>query len=244
MKAGRLGGGLVFAACAFFVCACASVREQRRQLDRTVAEEIPADDPATQRKVHTDLIRQMLAQAQYYAALAHVQAQVQESGPTDELRLLEAEARRKLRQTARAQEIYRELLRTSYVAEAYHGLGLISASGDLGTAIWQLQQAVRRRPADTEMRNDLGYALMMAGRYNEALTELATAVELEAGTGSEKARNNLVLLLLVTGDEAAVKRLVQQSGMTEAALAGLRSQAQSLARNRPAAPSAAAPRKS
>lgn len=84
----------------------------RREFERIVAEEIGADDPATQRLVHTDLIRQMLAKEQYYAALAHVQAQVRESGPSDERRLLEAEARRKLKQPEQAKIVYRELLKT------------------------------------------------------------------------------------------------------------------------------------
>lgn len=218
------------------------VSESIRQIDRTVAEELPADDPATQRKIHTDLIRQMIAQEQFYAALAHIEAQARASGSTAELRVLEAETRRKLKQPEQAQAIYRELLRSSYVAEAYHGLGLISAATDLKTAVWQLQEAVKRQPANAEMRNDLGYALMVAGRHQEALPELATAVELEAGSGSGKARNNLILLMLVTGDEAAVKRLVQQAGMSDAALAGLRRQAQSVAR-KPAV-SNAVPRKS
>lgn len=204
------------------------VTESKRVLDQTVAREIPDDSPESRRQIHVDLIRKMLDQGQYYAALAHTQAQVRETGNSDELRLLEAQARQKLGQRAEAQSIYRDLLKTKYAPEAYHGLGLSNVDTDLPTAVWQMQQAVQRRPTDAEMRNDLGYALMMAGRNTEALPELATAVELEAGTGSAKARTNLVLLMLVTGDEASVHRLVQQSGMSDETLAGLRRQAQSL----------------
>lgn len=218
------------------------VTESRRAVDQAVGAEIPTDTPASQRQVHVDLIRKMLDQEQYYAALAHIQGQVRESGGNDELRLLEADARRKLGQRVEAQAIYRELLKTRYAAEAYHGLGLTNVKADLRVAVWQLQQAVQRRPTNAQMRNDLGYALMMAGRHAEALPELATAVELESGSGSAKARTNLILLMLVTGDEAAVRRLVQQSGMSDADLAGLRRQAQSLVR-RPA-PKAATARKS
>lgn len=229
----------VAAAAAGLLLASACVSESRRQLDATVAPEIATDTPESQRQVHIDLIRRMLDQNQYYAALAHVQAQVQDTGGSEELRLLEAEARRKLGQRDAAMAIYRDLLKTRYVAEAYHGLGLSNVQAQLPTAIWQLQQAVQRRPASAEMRNDLGYALMMAGRYNEAMPELATAVELEAGaSGSDRARNNLVLLMLVSGDEAGAQRVVQQSGMKDDTLAGLRRQAQSL-RARKTTPSTA-----
>lgn len=237
----------VAAAAAGLLLASACVSESRRQLDATVAPEIATDTPERQRQVHVDLIRRMLEQNQYYAALAHVQAQARETGGSEELRLLEAEARRKLGQRDAAMAIYRDLLRTRYVAEAYHGLGLSNVQAQLPTAIWQLQQAVQRRPASAEMRNDLGYALMIAGRYSEALPELATAVELEAGAGGDRARNNLVLLMLVSGDDAGAQRVVRQSGMTDETLAGLRRQAQSIRpRGVPAAqkPQQAVPRKS
>lgn len=234
--AALLSGALLLAGCA---------TDAQNRVTRQVESQIDAGDPNQkdqQKVIHTDLIRNMLDQQQYYAAIAHIQAQERELGVTPELQLLEATARRNLGETAQAQDLYRQLLKTPFVAEAYHGLGLISARTDLKTAVWQLQQAVQRRPTDAQMRNDLGYALMMAGRHAEALPELATAVELEAGTGSDKARNNLVLLMLVTGDEAAVQRLVQQSGMTDATLAGLRRQAQSLAR-KTVAPAGAQDRK-
>lgn len=232
MKVRQATAAILFACC-FLLASCAS--ETRRSMDRVVEDELPSDTPENRRQVHTDLIRGMLDSEQYYAAIAHIQAQVQQNGSTPQLRLFEAEARRSLGQTAQAQEIYRELLKIrDYVPDAYYGLGLISAKTDLRTAIWQLQQAVRLRPANSDMRNDLGYALMLSKRYPEALNELATAVELEAGSGSAKARNNLLLLMLVTGDEPAVRRLVNESGMSQDALAGMRRRAQNLMS--PAAP--------
>lgn len=221
------------------------VTESRRQLDATVAPEVATDTPESQRQVHLDLIRRMLDQQQYYAALAHIQAQAGETGGSDELRLLEAEARRKLDQREVAKGLYRDLLKTRYVAEAYHGLGLSNVKTDLPTAVWQLQQAVQRSPANAEMRNDLGFALMLGGRYAEALPELATAVELEAGSGSDRARNNLLLLMLVRGDEASVQRLAQQSGVSRETLAGLRLRAANLRRPpEPQKPTPSLPRNS
>lgn len=234
--AGR-GAGLVVVA--LVLCAC-TTSPSRQQLDRMVAEELPDDSPAAQRQVHTDLIRGMLKQKQYYAAVAHIEAQARESGTNHELRLLEAEARRRLGQHAAAQSIYRDLLRTRFAAEAYHGLGLTNVEVDLRTAVWQMQQAVQRKPTDTDMRNDLGYALMLAGQHRAALTQLATAVELETGSGSAKARHNLIVLMIVTGDEGAVRKLASEAALSATELAGLRRRAQDL-RGRPAIHLAPAP---
>lgn len=186
-----------------------------------------SDEDEAGRLVHSDLILGMLAQRQYYAALAHIEEQKNQLGATPELRWLEAEARRRLGQSQTAETLYRGLLRSDYAAQAYHGLGLLYASRDLRNAVQQLQQAVQRRPTDAEMRNDLGYALMMAGRYQEALPQLATAVELDPN--GDKARNNLIVLLLLTRDEAGAKRVADQSGVSAKSLAALRKQAQSLA---------------
>lgn len=234
--AGR-GAGLLIVVLLLGACTTSA---SRQQLDRMVADELPDDSPAAQRKVHTDLIRGMLRQKQYYAAVAHIEAQARESGTSEELRLLEAEARRRLGQHAAAQSIYRDLLRTRYAAEAYHGLGLINVESNLRTAVWQMQQAVQRKPTDTDMRNDLGYALMLAGQHGAALTQLATAVELEAGSGSAKARHNLIMLMIVTGDEGAVRKLASEAALSDTELAGLRRRAQDL-RSRPAIPLAPAP---
>lgn len=233
---GALIGLLVVGLCA----GCAT--QQRRDLDRSLEREMPSDTPESRREVHTDLIRGMLDSAQYYAAIAHIQAQVQQGGSTPQLRLLEAEARRKLGQDEAARALYRDLLKLrDYIPDAYYGLGLISAKTDLKLGIWQLQQAVQRRPADADMRNDLGYALMLAKRYPEAMNEISTAVELDAGKASSKASNNLVLLMLLTGDEAAVKRIVRETGMSSETLAGLRRRAQTLGAARPASRPATPP---
>lgn len=188
--------------------------------------ELAAASSATDRALYSDLIRGMMEQGNYYAALAHIQEQQRQQGNTPQLRYLEAEARRQLGQHEAAESLYRGLLRTPMAGQAYHGLGLLYAPGDLGRAIEFLQEGVKKRPTDAQLRNDLGYALTRAGRYGPALAELATAVELDPG--SVKARNNLVVLLMLSGDEAGVKRIVRETGMTADALARLRKQADSL----------------
>lgn len=180
--------------------------------------------------VHTDLIRGMLAKQQYYAALAHIEEEKRASGSTRELKLLEAEARRKLGQGPQAEKIYKELLNTEYGGDAEHGLGLIYVNRDLNSAVQHLRLAVQRRPTEGTFRNDLGYALMVSGRYKEALPELATAVELDQN--NQLSRNNLITLLLITKDEARAKQVARDSGVSDEELAGLRRKAQTLVKPR------------
>lgn len=186
------------------------------------------------RQLYGDLIRSMLDEGQYYAALAHVQ-QRQRSGGGDrnELRYLEAEARRALGQVEASDALYRGLLKTRFAAQSYHGLGLLHASRDLGAAIAHLREAARLAPTDAEVRNDLGYALLRARRDDEALLELATAVEL--APESAKARNNLMLLLIVRGDEAAVSRMAREAAVPADTISRLRQQAAALRAPRGAA---------
>lgn len=194
--------------------------------DLGVRERSSGDDSV----VHTDLIRGMLAKQQYYAALAHIEDQKRTSGSTRELKLLEAEARRKLGQGVQAEKLYRELLKTQYDGDAEHGIGLLYAARDLNSAVQHLRLAVQRQPTNVTFRNDLGYALMVSGRYKEALPELATAVELDQS--NQLSRNNLITLLLVTKDEARAKQVARNSGVSDDELAGLRRKAQSLTKPR------------
>ncbi|MBX6421466.1 MAG: tetratricopeptide repeat protein [Nevskia sp.] len=207
------------------LCACASLHGS------SSGSTPPADAQAVQLKsgpVHTDLIRDMIANGQYYAALAHIEDERRNGGDTAELRLLEAEARRHLNQRAQAEALYRGLLAGPYAGPAYHGLGLLYVGTDLDTAIGDLRQAVRRMPTDVDFRNDLGYALMQAGRYTEAMPELSTAAEL--APDSRKCRNNLIILMMLMGNEAAVQKLAAGAGATADELQRLRAEAQQIRR--------------
>ena len=180
----------------------------------------------TDRAMHLDLIRRMLDQQQYFAALAHIQQQQVSGRNTDELRYFEAEARRELGQFTAAEALYRGLLHGRLAAKAYHGLGLLYASRDMNMAIANLREATRRNPTDAASRSDLGYALLKARRYSEAQPELATAVELDPG--SDKARNNLLLLLMVKGDETGVRRMVAAAAIAPETVSRLRRDAQAM----------------
>lgn len=191
--------------------------------DNASSQQVSAED---NRAVHSDLIRGMLAQGQYYAALAHVEDQKRISGNSLELRYLEAEAKRNLGKNADALRLYTGLLNSEFDGEAHHGLGLMAFKTDPVGAVQHLRTAVQRRPTDAQFRNDLGFALMESGNYKEALMQLATAVELDSS--NTKARNNLIVLLIVSGDESRAQKVAQESGINDQAYAGMRSRAQEL----------------
>ena len=214
--------GFVVVACSM-LAACGSTRVVERSLDG--GEPLTQASAAEDRRVHMDLIRRMIDQNQNYAALAHIEAQ-QRSRNSDELRLLEADVRRKLNQTATAQQIYQSLLSGPYAAQAHHGMGLIWAQSDPVQSLSHLRRAVQLAPTDVELRNDLGYSLMLARRYPDALPEMATAVELDPS--SDKARNNLLILMILMRDERSVQRIVRESNIDSATLAKLRRQAEIL----------------
>ena len=216
----------LFVVCALAVSACSSPQP----INRTMAGSQPLNQANSQsdRQVHIDLIKRMLSQDQNYAALAHIeQVQRQYGSGDNELRLLEADTRRRLGQTGSAQQLYNALVNTPFAAQAYHGLGLIAAATDPAQSLDYLRRAVRMAPTDVQLRNDLGYALMLARRYPEALPELATAVELDAS--SDKSRNNLIILMMLMRDETAVQRIVRESQVDAATVANLRKRAQAMA---------------
>lgn len=201
------------------LCACAAPQRVDR-LEPPAVRDRPSAEAAG---VHADLVRTMLAQGQYYAALAHIEELRNQHGSSDLLDVLQAEALRELGRTGEAEQLYQQLLQTGYAGEANHGLGLIYSQRNPAYGLRFLAEAVRREPTDVLMRNDYGFALMQAGHHEQALAQLATAMEL--APGSERARNNLLILLMLTGDEAGVRRVAAAGGLDNAELAVLRQQA-------------------
>lgn len=209
---------------------CAGVGRQSAAVQRATPAsdqdyEQQAADPQKVEQLRGDVIRGLLEKGQYYAALAHIEEQ-KRSGDSPELSFLEAEARRHLGQRAAAEALYRKLIGSPIEGQAYRGLGLMYAATDLDQAIRYLRSAATRLPTDVDIRNDLGYALMEAGRYTEALPELSTAAEL--APSQIKSRNNLIILMLLTGNQAALAQLTQQAGTSPETMKQLRDRAQAI----------------
>lgn len=218
-RAARLAGALLLAVLA----GCKSQPERPQAND---SYEVAAADPVKVQQIKSDAVRALLEQGQYYAALAHIEEQKQVAPNNAELIWLEAETRRHLQQQAASEALYRRLIGGPLEGKAWHGLGLLTARNDLSAAIDALRNGVRRLPTDVEIRNDLGYALMEAGRYTEALPELSTAAEL--APTQLKSRNNLIILMLLTGNQPGAEQIARQSGATADTLKQLKAQAQAI----------------
>ena len=82
------------------------------------------------------------------------------------------------------------------------------------------------------MRNDLGYAELLAGHVAQARTEIATAYQLEEN--SQLATNNYVLVLLVTENHTKAAQVAKQAGMSPERFESLKSQAHAMNKARSA----------
>lgn len=206
------------------LCACGGsgfVQEVER--DTQLRDAQGAEDA-----VYRDLVAQLLQQEKYYAALAHIEElQRSDAGDDPRLSLYEARALYGLRLDGQAKAIFLTLRDSPLDAEAHHGLGLIDArNAELEDAIAHFIRAVRARPTNVAMRNDLGFALLRAGRPSDAHLQLSTALELEPA--NQRARTNLMLLMLIRGEEQSARQLAESAGMTDKELAQLRDQAERL----------------
>lgn len=212
-----LGAGLLLQA------GCSSsgfVREVER--DTRLAEERGGEEA-----IYRDLIAGLLQQDKHYAALAHIEEYKRQDGATPELQLYEARALYGLELDGQAKAVFLDLRDTALDGEAQHGLGLIAArDGDLAQATEYFIRAVRQRPTDIAMRNDLGFALLRAGRFRDARLQLSTALELSPD--NTRAQNTLIMMLMIQGDRQGVQSLAANVGIDEPALARLRAQSERL----------------
>jgi tight adherence protein D len=191
--------------------------------DPEVREALSAKDEP---RLHLELIEKMLEGGRAHAALAHLDALEPEAKAAPSAQLLRAEALRRMGQTENARRVYESLLVTEAAAPAWRGLALIKVDqGDLATAVDWLRKARDLQPTAARYRNDLGYALILRGDLDAAKIELVTALELD---GAKRAARNLVLLMLLQGDDAGAERLARAHELDDAALERLRQRADRL----------------
>ncbi len=226
----RTGGMAALGMAGLLLAGCTSTPQTAYQLmqeqQQIQAQARQAEDEASRKampsqpEMFLSLIAQSMEQGRHFAALAYVDAYIQQYGNTPDIAPLQANALRLTGQPAESEVVYRKLVASGKAAEGWHGLGLLAgARGDFAQAADDLGKASRLRPTDADILSDLGYARLRAGDVAGARLPLGQAAELNPG--SNKVIANLVLLLLVEGQTERAERVMNQANMSEQARAQL-----------------------
>lgn len=144
------------------------------------------------------VVEQRMRDGNFYAALAQVQSLPSEVPVVAALR---ADILRQL-QMPQAENWYQALQGGCMAGRAEHGLGLLAAQrNEYSIALKRLISASRLLPADSRVRNDLGYLYLLLNMDAPAEFELRTAYELAP---EDKIPGfNLAVLSLLRRDQAA-----------------------------------------
>lgn len=167
------------------------------------------------------LIEDELKAGRPRAAMAHLDALPEAVAGRPLALYLRAESLRQVKQYDPAAELYRRLSDGCLPGAGQHGLGLIAAvRQDLESAIDHLQRARELLAADPRVRNDYGYALLLSGQPAAARVEFETALELSAG--DDRAARNLLLTMLVAGEQKQAQHYAQSLALNADAVRELR----------------------
>ncbi|MFG6136789.1 tetratricopeptide repeat protein [Halomonas sp. B23F22_10] len=165
-----------------------------------------------------DMIRQQMEDGRSRSALAHLE----ESGfDYAETTLMKGDALRDAGRRDESDAVYETLATGCLAADAYQGMARNAvARGDRHEALLLMQEARGARPTDADIRNDLGYLLLLEGQHRRAREELLTALEL--GGAGRRAASNLVLLMMQEGRVVEAERLARRYDLDDELLVRLR----------------------
>lgn len=182
-------------------------------------------------------IEQLLREGKPYAALAQLDALAAQGVRPPQVDLARADALRRIDRPTQAEALYRALLEGCLQGRAWHGLGLLQAQrGQQAESIASLERARNLQPTDARVRNDLGYALLLAQRFDDARFEFLTVLEL--APGDTRAARNLVLLTLREGRTDKARELATSLGLDAATLDRLMQSSATLSGPTPSTPPA------
>lgn len=154
----------------------------------------PALDEAGRRSLYLGVIDSLRGQGMTHAALAHLDSFERQHPHDPRARVLRADCLVDLEDFAAAETLYRALASGPVAPQAEAGLGRIQARrGQWAAAAAAFAKAVALRPTHAPYLNDLGFALLQAGRTEEARFRLRQAAEL--APEDLLVRNNLQLAL-------------------------------------------------
>lgn len=154
------------------------------------------------------IAQQAFASKNYFSALAMLQ---KIEGDTITKSALEAKALLKTNQWDAANKKFTDLLNTCLKGQAAHGLGLLTAYQKKykESGHW-LRFAADMEPADSNIRNDYGFYLLLTDDIDAAKKEFLTALELNPH--NHRAAKNLWLALARDHDLKAAESLTKRYG--------------------------------
>ncbi|WP_081849440.1 peptidoglycan-binding protein [Marinobacter nitratireducens] len=162
-------------------------------------------------RAELDSIESLMGASRNYAALAQLETL---SFDSREHWLRWAQLLAKVGQLDDSQNAYSKIAEACNIPEAYHGLGVVAQkAGNLREGLDALKQAKQLAPADADIRNDLGVALLRDQQFDEAAFELRTAYEL--AEGQQRIGTNMVAAYFLQGGEASVGRLQEELQLSD-----------------------------
>jgi Flp pilus assembly protein TadD len=180
-------------------------------------------------------IAQSIREDKAHAALAQLDA-LRLQAP--KAQLLRADAFRRVNRHEDARRLYQTLLGTCLSGQAHHGLGLLLASLREDTAsLGHLQAARELMPTDAQVRNDLGFAMLLRRDFGAAKFEFMTAIELAPDL--PRPRHNLYMLAALQNEDGVRQALARQWGFDASTEARLQDSARQLPRIAPLEPAKA-----
>jgi tetratricopeptide (TPR) repeat protein len=184
------------------------------------------DDLSPADNVALSGIAQSIRDDKAHAALAQLDA-LKLQAPRAQI--LRADALRRVNRSDDARKLYDTLLGSCLSGQAHHGLGLLLAGIKENTlSLEHLQMARELMPTEAQVRNDLGYALLLRRDLSGARFEFMTAIEL--APDFPKPRHNLYMLANLQNEDGMKKSLARQWGFDASTEALLQESARQLPR--------------
>ena len=172
-------------------------------------------DVDPEHRVALEMVDTLMARGKNHAALAHLQESMQSN---QEYWQRYGQLLAKTGDLQRASLVFNAMRDKCKSGESYHGLGMIALKqNNLEKALGDFETAVNLSPASAAVRNDYGYALMLAGQYDKAQYHLRTALELQNGNG--QSRQNLAVAYLLGQNQAGLELLQNTYHFTDDELA-------------------------
>ena len=168
-----------------------------------------------EQRVDLEMIDTLMGKGRNHAALARLESQSMDS---IDYWLRYGQLLASTGKLDEAEQVFRDLVFQCVDGRSRHGLGMVQLKRNhVNAALLHLEIARNLSPASAQVRNDYGYTLLLAGRYQQAAFELRTALELANGQGP--VRQNVAVAYLLTGDEAGLEALKSEYGFSDDELA-------------------------